>query len=110
MMQEQDNDQVKQYAHIRKILEQSMVLGQSKQAKYKQGYVTIQTKSGNWRERFIVLASKYITGHRLKDKVCIIMVIATSLFIVETVSRHFLVGYYHWNTSLDYHKKEICSL
>ena len=72
MLQAQETDELKHYAHIRKVLDKSMVLGESKNAKYQQGYVTVQRKNGKWKNQYIILSNKYIIGHRLKDKVSIL--------------------------------------
>lgn len=69
MLEEQDVLQIKHYTRLRAILDKSMVLGASKHNKYKQGYLSVQSKSGGWKEQYIILSNKYIVGHRLKNKV-----------------------------------------
>lgn len=69
MLEKQDLLQIQHYTHLRAVLDRSMVLGAPKSDKYKQGYVSVQAKNGKWRDQYIILSSKYIVGHNLKNKV-----------------------------------------
>lgn len=71
MLEHQDMKQIEHYTRLRIVLDRSMVLGSPKREKYKQGYVTVQSKDGKWVEQFIILSSTYLVGYRLNDKVSI---------------------------------------
>jgi hypothetical protein len=69
MLEEQDNIQIKHYAHLRNVLDKSMVLNAPSHNKYKQGYLTLKDKKGEWKDKYLILTSKYLVASNLKNKV-----------------------------------------
>jgi len=69
MLEKQSVVQLQHYTHLRYVLDKSMILGSPKQEKYKQGYLTAQTNSGNWSDQYLILSPEYIMGSSLQEKV-----------------------------------------